>query len=108
LDEFPLRLNQISALGVVMAARGYPGAYRKGVTVSPIPAFSDEKVLVFHASTQRDSDGRILTGGGRCFTVVGLDNDTLSAKERAYDAVKSIRFNGVWYRSDIGNKFFLD
>ncbi|MBN1649589.1 MAG: phosphoribosylamine--glycine ligase [Spirochaetales bacterium] len=108
LADFPLRISQNSALGVVVASKGYPGAYRKGIPVKPIPDFPEKISLVFHASTSRDKEGRVVTGGGRCFTVVGIGPSLLNANVRAYEAVTKIDFDGSWYRQDIGKKFFID
>jgi phosphoribosylamine-glycine ligase len=94
-----------SALGVVVAGRGYPGSSEKGKLVElQIPGRNDG-ALVFHASTGRDSAGRIVTGGGRSFTVVGRGKDLAAASAAAYDAAPGVRFDGAWYRGDIGRKF---
>lgn len=108
LREFPLRISEKSALGVVIASDGYPDRYKKGSVVAPIPSFPEEEVLVFHASTKTDKSGRLVTGGGRCFTVVGLGSNLFNANVRAYEAAKTVHFDGGWYRHDIGKKFFID
>jgi phosphoribosylamine--glycine ligase len=94
-----------SALGVVIASRGYPESAEKGAVVEPIPAMPSPQALVFHASTFMDSDSRVRTGGGRCFTAVGLGRDLAAAAEHAYAAAGRVRFDGGWYRRDIGKKF---
>ena len=108
LFDFPLRISDNSALGVVVAAEGYPGNYKKGVPVKPIPVFPEKTAYVFHASTTFDKENRVLTGGGRCFTVVGLGQNLLNANVRAYEAVARVQFEGGWYRGDIGKKFFME
>lgn len=108
LADFPLRISNNSALGVVVASKGYPGSYKKGVPVKPIPTFPEKVSMVFHASTTRDKDRKVLTGGGRCFTVVGIGPNLLNANVRAYEAVPRIEFEGAWYRNDIGKKFFME
>ncbi|MFH2000281.1 MAG: phosphoribosylamine--glycine ligase [Planctomycetota bacterium] len=108
LDKFPLQIATDSALGVVVASRGYPGEYAKGITVESLPKSKDMNQLVFHASTKRDTKGRVVTGGGRCFTVVGIGPDGLSANQRAYKAVSEVAFDGAWWREDIGKKFFVN
>jgi phosphoribosylamine-glycine ligase len=60
---------------------------------------------VFHASTGHDAIGRVVTGGGRCFTVVGLGADLAEASRRAYAAIDRVRFDGAWHRGDIGARF---
>jgi phosphoribosylamine--glycine ligase len=94
-----------AALGVVVASRGYPERSEKGVPVEPIAVPQPGEALVFHASTGRDAAGRVVTGGGRCFTVVGLGADLAEAGRRAYAAVPGVRFDGAWYRHDIGARF---
>ena len=108
LSEFPLRISDRSSLGVVIASQGYPDHYKKGHVVESIPSFPEEEVLVFHATTKTDRSGRVTTGGGRCFTVVGLGSNLLNANVRAYEAAKQLHFEGCWYRRDIGKKFFMD
>jgi phosphoribosylamine---glycine ligase len=93
-----------AALGVVIAGRGYPESSEKGAVVSPIPELSPSE-LVFHASTVIGDDGTVRTGGGRCFTAVGLGRDLASASGHAYRAAPRVCFNGAWYRGDIGRKF---
>jgi phosphoribosylamine--glycine ligase len=101
------RLNQTKAqwdprpaLGVVLAAAGYPGDYRKGDVISGLPKeTADSKV--FHAGTAQH-DGRIVTAGGRVLCVCALGDTVYNAKLRAYDVAHQIRWDGVYYRSDIG------
>ena len=108
LDDFPLRINNNSSLGVVLAAKGYPGSYKKGTAVKPIPSLPAAEAIVFQASTQKNKEGTTITGGGRCFTVVGLGQNLLNANVKAYEAVSKVEFEGAWYRNDIGKKFFIE
>ena len=94
-----------AALGVVIASRGYPERAEKGATVSPIPALSGQRSLIFHASTSREPDGVVRVGGGRCFTAVGLGDNLGAAAANAYTAAEQIRFDGAWFRHDIGRAF---
>ena len=108
LDEYNPRISNNSAIGVVVAADGYPGSYKKGIAVSPIPAYPEKDALIFHSSTSEDESRKLLTGGGRCFTCVGLGSNSLKANARAYEAVRGVNFEGSWYRRDIGKKFFTN
>jgi phosphoribosylamine--glycine ligase len=108
LDEFQLQVSDESALCVVIAAEGYPGPYKKGIKTSSMGQFRTEDALIFHASTTRDNDNNILTGGGRCFSAVGFGNNLLNASRKAYKAAESVEFDGAWFRSDIGKKFFIE
>ncbi len=107
LDSFPLRISGKSAVGVVVASGGYPGDYKKGLPVEPLPSYSDGKRLIFHAATSFDEKGELVTGGGRCFTAVGVKDEILDARQAAYEAAERIRFPGSWYRKDIGDKFLF-
>lgn len=101
------RFRDGSAVGITVAAPGYPGSYPKGIPVEALPKDGAHR-LVFHAGTDKAPDGTLLTGGGRCFTVVGLGDDYFSAHERALEAAGKVSFKGAWFRPDIGKNFFLD
>jgi phosphoribosylamine--glycine ligase len=95
--------DERAALGVVLAAGGYPGSYDKGDAISGldrIPGGADVKV--FHAGTALDDDGRVVTAGGRVLCAVALGNSVTEAQRLAYEATRSICWNGVYYRTDIG------
>jgi phosphoribosylamine---glycine ligase len=94
-----------AALGVVVACRGYPERSGKGVPVEPIAPPPPGEALVFHASTSRNVAGGVVTGGGRCFTVVGIGADLAEASRRAYNAIDVVKFDGAWHRGDIGARF---
>ncbi len=106
IGEFPVRVSTASALGVVVAAPGYPSSYPRGLVVEPLPQPHEQDALVFHAATTLAPDGTITTGGGRCFTAVGLGEEFLTARNNAYTAAKSISFPGSWFRPDIGGRLF--
>ena len=108
LDSYPLTLSDNSAVAVVVASPGYPGDYPKGLEVRELPYSTRSDALVFHASTHLDDQKKLVTGGGRCFTAVGLHPDILQARYQAYETARGIKFDGAWFRKDIGNKFFTD
>ena len=108
LDSFPLSISQKSALCVVVASGGYPGKYSKGKKVKPLPNFPEKDCIIFHASTKASDDHTALTGGGRCFSVVGLGPNLTNASVRAYEAAPQVKFDGAWFRKDIGKKFFVN
>ncbi len=95
-----------AALGIVVASRGYPESSHKGAAVEIGPSRDDGLTHIFHASTSHDAEGVVRTGGGRCFTAVGMGADLKEASERALEAADRIRFEGAWHRTDIGRKFF--
>ena len=95
-----------AALGVVVASRGYPDSPEKGAVVAPLPSHPGTDALLFHAGTVKGPDASIRTGGGRCFTAVGTGRALHEASRNAYQAAETVRFDGAWYRRDIGRKFF--
>ncbi|AGA31943.1 Phosphoribosylamine--glycine ligase [Thioalkalivibrio nitratireducens DSM 14787] len=92
------------ALGVVLAAGGYPCEYRKGDEITGLDTIDRDTAKVFHAGTRLRDDGRVLTDGGRVLCVVGLGDDFRSARDHAYRASQNIRFKGIYYRTDIGHR----
>ena len=99
-DDFELDWDRRTAVGVVMAAHGYPMNPRKGDVIGGLPQDSDDAV-VFHAGTQM-VDGVVSTTGGRVLCVTALGGTIKLAQQRAYDTAKGIHFDGVQYRTDIG------
>jgi phosphoribosylamine--glycine ligase len=92
------------ALGVVVAAAGYPGKVRSGDIIDGLdtPAGADAKV--FQAGTRLDADGHVVTAGGRVLTVCALGDDLAAARERAYAVLARIRFDGAFWRRDIAHR----
>jgi phosphoribosylamine--glycine ligase len=85
-----------------MASGGYPGSYAKGLAIDGLDeAEALSGVMVFHAGTDRDATGRIVTSGGRVLGVTAMASDVSAARKRAYEAVAHIRFRGEHHRSDI-------
>jgi phosphoribosylamine--glycine ligase len=104
LDEIEVEWDPRPAVCVVMASGGYPGSYKKGITIHGLAEAAQlEGVKVFHAGTKRDGD-RVVTSGGRVLGITAVGDDLLSAKKRAYEAVSLIRFDGAIYRTDIADK----
>ena len=102
LDQASIEWDSRAALGVVLAAGGYPADYKKGDVISGIPAAtSDSKV--FHAGTT-EKDGQVVTNGGRVLCAVGLGNTVSEAQATAYQLVDKISWNGMNFRRDIGHR----
>jgi len=93
------------ALGIVIAANGYPGEYRKEVPVRVQFSNHDENRILFHAGSTH-KDGVLVTNGGRCFTCVGFASEHASARKFAYSLTKEVSFEGAWCRSDIGANLY--
>jgi phosphoribosylamine---glycine ligase len=99
-DDFELEWDRRTAIGVVMAAHGYPMNPRKGDAITGLPQDTDD-VVVFHAGTHM-KDGQVLTSGGRVLCVTALGGTLKLAQQQAYETIKGIHFDGVQYRTDIG------
>jgi phosphoribosylamine--glycine ligase len=92
------------AIGVVMAAGGYPARVRLGDAISGLDSPADRDVKVFHAGTRLDEAGRVVTAGGRVLTVCALGTDIGAARESAYAAISAIRYEGAFCRRDIAHR----
>ena len=102
LDTEHTQWNERPALGVVMAAGGYPGSYRKGDAITGLEALDSDRLKVFHAGTARDDEGRVVTAGGRVLCVTALGDSLPRAREEAYAGVERIQWADHYYRTDIG------
>jgi phosphoribosylamine--glycine ligase len=102
LDQVQLEWDRRVALGVVVAAAGYPMHPRQGDPITGLPP-SAEDLMVFHAGTAVH-DGRLVTSGGRVLCVTALGEKVRAAQQRAYDALRGIHIDGATYRADIGHR----
>jgi len=102
LDQAELQYDRRVALGVVMAAAGYPGTPRSGDEITQLPP-TREDLQVFHAGTSA-ADGRVVTSGGRVLCVTALADSVRLAQQRALEAVCAIHFDGAHWRNDIGHR----
>ncbi|MGE4376047.1 MAG: phosphoribosylamine--glycine ligase [Burkholderiaceae bacterium] len=105
LDQIELQWDRRTALGVVMAAHGYPEQPRKGDAITSLPpdAALDDDAMVFHAGTEL-VDSVLRTSGGRVLCVTALGDSLRLAQQRAYEIVQRIHFDGAQYRRDIGHR----
>ncbi|HUL38232.1 MAG TPA: phosphoribosylglycinamide synthetase C domain-containing protein, partial [Thermodesulfobacteriota bacterium] len=104
LSQHRIEWDRRPSVCVVMASKGYPGDYEKGKVIKGLKEVSRmEGVFVFHAGTALEGD-QVLTNGGRVLGVTGLGEDIPRAIEKTYQAVKKISWDGVQYRTDIGQK----
>lgn len=101
LDTATAEWDSRAAVGVVMAAGGYPDSYPKGDVIHGLDSVSGAKV--FHAGTA-EIDGQIVTNGGRVLCVVALGDTVTEAQAKAYEGVKQISWDKVYYRTDIGHR----
>jgi phosphoribosylamine--glycine ligase len=87
-----------------MAAGGYPNDYRKGDVISGLPHTEKADSKVFHAGTQKNATGDVMTAGGRVLCVCALGENIKTAQEKAYQEVTKIEWADAYYRTDIGFK----
>jgi len=100
LNQINVEWSQNVCVGVVMASAGYPGSYKTGFPISGLDKL-DKDILVFHAGTALDSEGKVLTQGGRVLSVVATGNTIAEAREKVYSNLPRIHFEGCHYRKDI-------
>ena len=101
LGDTQLQWDRRPALGVVLAAHGYPLTPRKGDRVTELPVDADDAV-VFHAGTQMNEEQQVVTSGGRVMCATALGDSLKQAQERAYELARKVHFDGMQYRRDIG------
>ena len=104
LDQEVAKWDKRAALGVVMAAEGYPNDYAKGDVIGGALDTDLSDTKVFFAGVGRDSDDQLVTAGGRVLCVTALGTDVKAAQQLAYETTKKIKWNGSWYRNDIGHR----
>jgi phosphoribosylamine--glycine ligase len=102
LDTVSAEWDERAALGVVLAAGGYPGEYDKGDVISGLPE-DTEDTHVFHAGTAM-KDGAVVTNGGRVLCVTALGDNVTEAQRRAYQVAETIHWKGIYFRRDIGHR----
>ena len=105
IESFPIEWDDRTALGIIMASSGYPEKYATGLDIHGLDAMdlAYPEVKIFHSGTAiRNS--KIVTSGGRVLCVTALGRAAKQAQKIAYEAVKKVAWNGVYYRRDIGDK----
>jgi phosphoribosylamine--glycine ligase len=104
LNEIDVTWKEGASICVVLASEGYPGSYKKGDVIKGLDHFKGSRdVVVFHAGTTHNN-GEIITSGGRVLGVTALGDSISSAQDNVYRAIEKIKFNGMQFRKDIGNK----
>ena len=102
LDEIKVEWSDAACVGVVVASGGYPGSYKTGISITGLDMV-DEDILVFHAGTKEEG-GMIHTDGGRVLTVAATGGDIAKAREKVYNNLPRIHFEGCHYRKDIAQR----
>jgi phosphoribosylamine--glycine ligase len=104
LSGVSVEIDRRAAVGVVLAAEGYPGKVTSGDVIEGLDGPFPEGTMVFQAGTAAGPDGRVVTAGGRVLTVVALGDGLDDAARRAYEVATRVRFRGMQLRKDIGKK----
>jgi len=102
LSSVDMAFKKQHAISVVLSSGGYPGRYEKGKIISGLEK-TEKDVIVFHAGTKSEG-GKCLTNGGRVLNVTALGNSLSEAREKAYQAIESIEFEGMFFRKDIAHR----
>jgi phosphoribosylamine--glycine ligase len=100
LSEMNIEWNNNTCVGVVMASGGYPGKYQTGFPINGLDRINND-IMVFHAGTRRGENSQIFTDGGRVLTVAATDKTIAEARDKVYENLPLINFNGCYYRKDI-------
>ncbi|MDH5471727.1 MAG: phosphoribosylamine--glycine ligase [Gammaproteobacteria bacterium] len=101
LDQYQTEWDERCSLGVVLAAGGYPADYHKGDIISGLEGLDSATTKVFHAGTS-EKDGKVVTNGGRVLCACALGNTVAEAQQSAYQLVNKIKWDNVYFRTDIG------
>jgi len=103
LDRIDIEWSDDACVGVVMASGGYPGSYKTGLPITGLDSL-DKDIVVFHAGTKTGPEpGQVLTSGGRVLTIVATGRTIAEAREKVYNNISRIHFEGCHYRRDIAD-----
>jgi len=104
LDTVSAQWDKRAALGVVMAAGGYPDTYRKADVISGLENASASDLKVFHAGTTLNDAGEVITCGGRVLCITALGDTVSAAQKRAYEGLEQVTWEQAYFRTDIGHR----
>lgn len=102
LDTVESKWDPRAAIGVVLAAGGYPADYHKGDIISGLPQQELAGEKIFHAGTTNNLNADVVTNGGRVLCATAMGDTVLAAQQRAYALAKQISWDGMFHRDDIG------
>ena len=105
LDKSAVRYSGGASVCVVAASKGYPDAYEKGKEIKGLDSANDPEIIVYHAGT-KEKGGKIFTNGGRVLGITSIisENNLKDAKQKSYEFLPKIFFDGIYYRKDISDK----
>ncbi len=103
LHKVEVKWKKDVSLCVILASNGYPGKYKKGIPIQGLEMIKGlNDIIIFHAGTKYDDEGRIVTNGGRVLGLTAIGKDLKEARQKVYSAIELIHFEGMHYRKDIG------
>ncbi len=103
LENTPIELTDNSAITIVIASKGYPGTYKKGIELPSLNNLNkQDDILIFHSGTAKNDDENLISSGGRVFSVTAIGDNVQDCRQKAYKAVEEINWNKGFYRRDIG------
>ena len=103
LEKTPIELTDNTAITVVIASKGYPGTFKKGIELPSLNKFDNQdNILIFHSGTAKNDNENLISSGGRVFSVTAIGDNVEACRQKAYKAVEEINWNKGFYRRDIG------
>ena len=104
LENTPIELTDNTAITVVIASKGYPGTFKKGIELPSLNNLNKQgDILIFHSGTAKNDNENLISSGGRVFSVTAIGDNVQDCRHKAYKAVEEINWNKGFYRKDIGN-----
>ena len=108
LQEITIELINNTAITVVVASKGYPGKFQKGIKLPSLNQLTPKNdVLIFHSGTSKNEDGKLISNGGRVLSITASGDSIQNCREKAYAVIKNINWNDGFYRKDIGKLKFI-
>ena len=103
LENTPIELTDNTAITVVIASKGYPGTFKKGIELPSLNKFDNQdNILIFHSGTAKNDNENLISSGGRVFSVTAIGDNVQDCRQKAYKAVEKINWDYGFYRRDIG------
>ena len=103
LENTPIELTDNTAITVVIASKGYPGTFKKGIELPSLNNLNkQDDILIFHSGTAKNDNENLISSGGRVFSVTAIGDNVQDCRQKAYKAVEEINWNKGFYRRDIG------
>ena len=103
LENTPIELTDNTAITVVIASKGYPGTFKKGIELPSLNNLNkQDDILIFHSGTAKNDNENLISSGGRVLSVTAIGDNVQDCRQKAYDIVEEINWDKGFYRSDIG------